>query len=647
MALIDLDAPGKELLLMGNEAIARGALEAGVHVCTGYPGTPSTEIIETLAAVAKSRNLYVEWSVNEKVALEVATAAAFSGLRAISAMKQNGLNVASDFLVPLSMMGIKGGLLVVTCDDPSAHSSSTEEDTRLFAKIMDLPLLEPSTFQEAKEMTHWAFELSETIQNVCMLRGVTRISHARGNVKLGPLPRLGPQKAFFDKSRPRLTTPVSPRHADLHKKLAQMDRFFSSSPFNRYRGPQRPQVLIITCGSGWLYSQEAVQLTGLKDSVGILKIGTTWPLPAKLIGKHLAVSDRILFVEEVDPFLEGSVKELAAEFAPKVGRKRFFGRKSEHIPVFGEMTTDRVIEALKRILHVKYQSRPRKYEARAKEISEEILPGRAMTFCPGCPHRASYWSIKNVLQLDNRQGFVTGDIGCYALGRTSAGYAILKTHGAMGSGTGLAGGFGKLGRFGFDQSVISVCGDSTFFHAAMPALVNAHYNKSNLVMVILDNSATAMTGFQPHPGVGLNAMAEVTAPIDIETVCRSFGAKVDVGDPFDLTGTKQKLLQALEDPDGAKVLILRHKCAMIQVKEEKPPYRVQVNPELCIGEDCGCDRLCTRLFKCPGLIWDQKTSIAKIDEVLCVGCGVCADICPEGAILKKENSLHEADARAE
>jgi indolepyruvate ferredoxin oxidoreductase, alpha subunit len=636
MAKIDLDEPGKELLLMGNEAIARGALEAGVQVATAYPGTPSTDIIENLAAVAQARGLYVEWSVNEKVALEVATSAAFCGMRALCAMKQNGLNVSSDFLFSLSMMGIDGGLVLVTCDDPSAHSSSNEQDSRLYARMADLPLLEPSTFQEAKEMTQWAFTLSEEIKNVCLLRGVTRTSHARGNVKLGPLPAPRGDKVHFDKSRQRLTQPVFEKHDRLHKNLARLSEIFSSSPFNQYQGPARPKVLIMTCGSGWLYSQEAVELMGLTDTVGILKIGTSWPLPKQLILENLKKADQILFVEEVDPFLEGNVKELAAESLREIGGKDFYGRKSEHIPGFGELTPDRIMDALVKILQVEYAPRPPQYEARAKEIAATMLPVRAISFCAGCPHRASFWVIKNALQLDNREGFVTGDIGCYALARGPGGYRVGKTHGAMGSATGLASGFGKLSSFGFDQPVIAMCGDSTFFHAAMPALVNVGYNKSSMVMVIVDNSATAMTGFQPHPGVGRNAMGEEVTPIHIENVCRAFGAKVEVTDPFDMPGTREKLLQALEDPVGAKVLIMRRKCAMLRSKEEKPPYRMQIDPQKCIGEECGCNRVCTRVFKCPGLYWDAPGAKSRIDEATCIGCGVCADICPEGAILKEE-----------
>ncbi|MGB9700821.1 MAG: thiamine pyrophosphate-dependent enzyme [Thermodesulfobacteriota bacterium] len=636
MSIIDLDAPGKELLLMGNEAIARGALEAGVKVAAAYPGTPSTDIIENLAAVAKSRGLYVEWSINEKVALEVAAAASFSGLRALCAMKQNGLNVASDFLLTLNLVGVKGGMVLVVCDDPSSHSSNNEQDSRPYAKMADLPLLEPSTFQEAKDMTKWAFSLSEETGVVCLLRGVTRTSHARGNVVLGELPRNG-QKAFFDKSKQWLTAPVLQKHNQLHLNLDRLEEIFAQSSFNQYLGPENPSLLIITCGSGWLYSQEAVELMGLEKRVGILKIGTSWPLPTKIIIENLKRCEQVLIVEEVDPFLEGNVKEIGAHFSKEIGPKIFYGKKSGHIPHFGEMNVDRITDALGKIFNIKYQSRDEQYETSVKNLPKHLLPSRVLGFCPGCPHRASFWTIKNVLQLDNRQGFLTYDIGCYALGRGPAGYSLLRVGGAMGTGTGLASGFGKLAQHGFTQPAVAMCGDSTFFHAAMPALANACYNQANMVMIVLDNSATAMTGFQPHPGVGKNAMGEEVKPISIEEVCRAFGAKVEVTDPFDLQGTKEKLLRALADPIGAKVLIMRRPCAMVKLKEEKPPYKVKVDIEKCIGEECGCNRLCTRIFKCPGLMWDKKTGQAKIDEVICIGCGVCADICPENAIIKEEN----------
>jgi indolepyruvate ferredoxin oxidoreductase alpha subunit len=627
MSIITLDEPGKEVLLLGNEAIARGALEAGVKFCSAYPGTPSTEIVGSLAQVAKQQKIYVEWSVNEKVALEVAAAASFSGLRAICAMKQNGINVASDFLLHLNMVGVKGGLVVVTCDDPSAHSSPNEQDSRIYAKLAKLPLLEPATFQEAKDMTKWGFALSEKIGNVCMMRGVTRINHARGNVRLGEFIETDID-VHYDTTRRRLTQPVYQTHQWLEKNLRQMEEIFDTSTFNYYVGPRRPDILIITCGSGLLYSEEAVDLLGLNDSAGILKIGTTWPLPRKMLAEHLKKCERILIVEEVDPFLEGNVKEVAADVSKEIGQKVFFGKRSEHIPSVGEIDTDCVVDALARIMDKKYERRNPSYEKMVEEKGKEMVPERSMAFCSGCPHRASFWSINSALKKVKGDGFVAGDIGCYSLARGATGYFLLQTNLGMGSGTGLASGFGKLDRFKFEQPVIAVCGDSTFFHSAMPALVNGHYNRSNFILVILDNSATAMTGFQPHPGVGVNAMGDEVAPLSIEKICQAFGAKVEVTDPFDLKHTKRILLQMLNGVAGPKVLIMRRKCALL---EKDFPYRMRVDSEQCTG----CE-LCAKVFKCPGLVWDDASEKAQIDEVLCVGCGLCADVCPLAAIIREE-----------
>jgi len=636
MSVIKKDAPGANELLMGNEAIARGALEAGVKFAAAYPGNPSSEIIGSLAQVAEDLGIYVEWSVNEKVALEAASAASFSGLRALSAMKQNGVNVASDFILNLNLSGVgSGGLVLVTADDPAALSSTNEEDSRFIAKLGDLPLMEPATFQEAKDMTRFAFELSESINSLVVVRSVSRISHARGNVILGELPQ-EQKKARFDTSKIFIPVAAPLRHLALHLKLKKVQEKYESSPFNWYRGPDKPELLLITSGSGWFYSLEAVNTLNLKDKVGILKIGTTWPLPPKLLAKHLAGTKRVLFVEEVDPFLENNVKELAAEWSPEIGSWTFFGKSSGHVNPFGEINPDLIINALAKAMDRPYTPREPGYGARALEMTKALVPTRDLGFCAGCPHRATFWAIKTALKLDARGGFVTGDIGCYSIGLGPAGFYQLKTMHAMGSGTGIATGLGQLQKFGFDQPVLSVCGDSTFFHAAIPALINGVYNKSNFVLVVLDNSATAMTGFQPHPGVGWNAMGDPVTPVDIETACRSFGAKVEVADPFDLPATREKVLRALEDPAGAKVIIMRRKCQMLRGKDERPPWRVWVDAEKCIGEDCGCDRACTRVFKCPGLIWDGKSGKSRVDEVICVGCGVCADICPEGAIRKEE-----------
>jgi indolepyruvate ferredoxin oxidoreductase alpha subunit len=628
-------------LLMGNDAIARGALEAGVSVASGYPGTPSSEIIESLSRIARKRNLYIEWSANEKVALEVAAAASFANLRSLCAMKQNGVNVASDFLLHLGLSGTRGGLVLVTCDDPGALSSSNEGESRHFAKMYEIPLLEPGDFQEAKDMTKWAFQLSEEIKNVVVVRSVTRVSHASGNVRLGKLPESERHAEFqYDgltsnaDTGPAESTPVGIKHALQQEKLKRTREIFEESPFNTYVGPEKPELLIITSSAGNLYSMEAIFSLGIEHRVGLIKLGTTWPLPPRLLKKYLLMTDKILIVEEVLPFLEDNVKILAAEQAKEIGLKTFYGKNDGTIPMVGELSPDLVILALSKVLGIDYTAMPPEYERKFQSPAFNTIPDRDRTFCPGCPHRASFWSIHNALQMDNRKGFVCGDIGCYAMGRLPCGFSTTKTLHAMGSGAGLASGFGKLAQFGMDQPVLAVCGDSTFFHAVIPALINAVHHKSNITLVVLDNSGTAMTGFQPHPGLTIDAMGDEVPSIDIAKVCEAIGARVEIKDPFDLEETR-KMVNQLIDDEGVKVLILQHPCALSPESKHEKTYEVRVDETLCLGENCGCNRLCTRIFRCPGLVWDIEKRKARIDKVICVGCGVCSSVCPVEAIKRE------------
>ena len=634
MSILSKDSPGEKTLLMGNEAIARGAIEAGVQVCAAYPGNPSSEIIGSLSQVAGELGIYVEWSVNEKVALEVATSASFAGLRGLTAMKQNGLNVASDFLFNLNLTGSRGGLVVVVCDDPSALSSTNEEDSRLYAKMCNLPLLEPSTVQEAKMMTQWAFDLSEDLGLPCLIRSVTRLSHARGNVELGSIPKNRPIPKF-DTSCPIIPQPVMETHKALHNKIRTCQDRFEESPFNLYYGPKRPDLLVVTCGPGWMYVREALVNLGAENRTGIVKLATTWPLPKAFLTEHLNKANRILFVEEVDPFLENNIKEFCAQSADELGVKTFLGKASGNLPNIGEINPDIVTRAIQQVLDEPYEPRSPQYAREAEEAVSQLVPLRELGFCAGCPHRATYWSVKNALAMDGRDGIVLGDIGCYTLGVRPAGFSQVKTCHAMGSGIGLANGFGHLEKFGLNQPVLTVCGDSTFYHAAIPALVNARYNQSNFLMLILDNSATAMTGFQPHPGTGRTATGTEVPVIDIEALCKALGARVQVKNPFDVQDTTETIYKLLQDQDGINVLILRQECALIRAKRQNALYKVRVNQERCIGQECGCNRRCTRIFKCPGLIWDTAKGKAQIDEAICTGCGVCAEICPQSAILKE------------
>ncbi len=639
-----LSPAGAKVLFMGNEAIARGALEAGISVAAGYPGTPSSEVIERLAGVAQERKLYVEWSVNEKVALEVAAAASFAGLRSICVMKQNGVNVASDFLLHLTASGTRGGLVLVTCEDPGALSSVNEGESRYFARMLEIPLLEPSNFQEAKDLTKWAFELSEAIGNVVMLRSVTRMSHASGNVICGKLP-VKTREAKFDydgsvmdsQTGPMISTPVVAKHALHQKKLKDVEALFEKSPFNKYVGPAKPQLLIITSSACFLYASEALSMLNLQKRVGILNLSCTLPLPPKLLKKYLRLTNKIMIVEEVLPFLEETVKVLAAGMFAQIGGKTFYGKIDETLPSFGELNPDIVAGALTKIFKIKRKSLPVAYTKELQKAAA-IVPAREMTFCAGCPHRASFWNISNAIALDGREGFVCGDIGCYAMAALfpATGYYTTPTLHSMGSGTGLASGFAKLDVFGMNKPILAVCGDSTFYHAVIPALINAQHNRADITFVVMDNAGTAMTGFQPHPGLPTSALKEVVPAVEIAAICKAIGAKVIISDPFDLAATSKILTTFMAEKGSVKVLILRQACALSPEKKGKKIFDVKVNEDLCMGDSCGCNRLCTRIFRCPALTWDRIKKKAAVDEVICAGCGVCYSICPQKAITKTE-----------
>ncbi|MBW2366599.1 MAG: 4Fe-4S binding protein [Deltaproteobacteria bacterium] len=646
MTVIAQQQIGARHLLMGNEAITRGALEAGVSVAAGYPGTPSSEIITELAKVAKKRNLYVEWSVNEKVALEVAAAGSFAELRSMCVMKQVGVNVAADFLLHLALYGTRGGMVLVMCEDPGGLSSSNEGDARHYAKMMEFPLIEPGDFQEAKDMTRWAFELSEEIRNVVMVRSVTRLSHASGNVVFGDLPadtasaRFNYEGSFLEQMEgPVITVPVLLEflHQRQQGKLKKAAEIFETSPFNTYNGPDAPELLVITSSAGNLYSREAIQMLGANDRVGVLKLGTTWPLPSGLLEKYLSRTNKVLVVEEGLSFMEDNLRSLAMGLAGRIGVKTFHGKIDGSLPTIGELNPDIVASSLAKILGCELVTRQADYVSKVNDtIPFGGIPERDMAFCPGCPHRASFWSINNAMAMDNRKGFVCGDIGCYTLGLGPSGFFTLKTNHSMGSGAGVAGGFAKLTQFGMNQPVVAVCGDGTFFHSVIPALVNAVHNQSPITLVVLDNSGTAMTGFQTHPGLPMNVRKEAAPAVDIPAVCEAIGARVKICDPFDIDDTRETLLSLLKATDGVNVLVLRQVCALSPEKKGKKQYEVSVDESRCLGETCGCNRLCTRVFKCPGLIWDPVDQKAHIDEVLCSGCGVCASVCPSGAIQTKE-----------
>ena len=328
---------------------------------------------------------------------------------------------------------------------------------------------------------------------------------------------------------------------------------------------------------------------------------------------------------------------LAAAMAEKTGVKTFFGKYDGTLPAAGELNPDIVADAIGGIMKVRRKKPSASYLSEIKK-AVSLIPAREQTFCAGCPHRASFWNIRRAIALDGREGFVCGDIGCYSMAALSpaTGYHTMPTLHSMGSGTGLAGGFAKLSAFGLDKPILAVCGDSTFYHAVIPALINAQHNRADITFIVLDNAGTAMTGFQPHPGLTMSALGETVPAVDIAAVCRGIGAKVAIADPFDIDTTTKILTGYLAQKGEVKVLILRQACALSPEKKGKKTFDVRVNEELCLGDACGCNRLCTRVFRCPALTWDKDKKKAVVDEVICAGCGVCVSICPQKAIEKAQ-----------
>lgn len=680
-SIIVEDMVDKRVLLMGNEAIARGAIEAGVEVMAAYPGTPSSEIGETLAEIADEFGFYVEWSTNEKVAFEVAAGASLIGARSMVAMKNAGLNVAMDTFMTLPYTGIKGSMVVVVADDPNAHYSSTEQDTRIAAKYAEILCFEPMDQQEAKEMTKEAFLLSEKFSLPVFLRSVTRISHASGDVTLGSIRRsrskLGFNKHWKLPYRWAVYGPpsVAARHAWLHQQLPAIRAEAEKSPFNRLfyvgsegsirpwgTGEPRSKLAVIASGIGTCYALEALGRLGLDYEVPFLKIGTPFPLPAEKVCTLLKSAENVLIVEEGDPVVEEQVRALvgSAGFSVRilgktVGRHYLVCDRTDPegcvepglLPPYGEINSDKVSSAIRKILaalgEVHEGREDLGYEAR--EGLRDLIAPRSSTLCAGCPHLGSYFALREALRRDRGVHIINGDIGCYEQGgygifsremkgdssdskryRISSPYEILDTTHVMGSGIGLAMGQAQAGYS--DGKIVAVAGDSTFFHAALPALVNAAYTKANITFLVLDNSWTCMTGHQPSPTTGVDAIGKETTAISIEHVVRSVGINsIAVVDAYNIAQAKEAIEAALEY-EGPAVVVLRRECAL-QVQRRtrrRGPATTHVDKAKCTG----C-RICVELG-CPAITYDSKARKAGIDEILCVDCGLCPQVCPQNAI---------------
>jgi indolepyruvate ferredoxin oxidoreductase alpha subunit len=584
-------------ILSGNEAIARGAFEAGCLVACAYPGTPSTEILENTLSY---KEINSSWAPNEKVALEVAIGASFGGGRALCTMKHVGVNVAADPLFTLAYTGVRGGLVLVVADDPEMHSSQNEQDSRNYARFAKVPMLEPSDSQECKEFTRLAFQLSEQYDTPVMLRSCTRISHGKSIVELGervtglPQPKLerNPAKLVMLPGNARL------RHPLVEKCLLDLSEAGSGMSINRLE-LRDTSIGIITSGVCYQYVREVL------PNASTLKLGLVHPLPQSLIREFAARVDKVYVVEELDPFIELQVKAMGIDAIGK-----------EIISLCGEMTPGRVRSAF---------GLPQPSAA----LPAENLPGRPPNMCPGCPHRGVFYALNQL------KAYVTGDIGCYTLGFMPP-LSAMDTCVCMGASIGMATGVTKVVSDAEKKKVVAVIGDSTFLHTGINGLMDMVYNNSPATVVILDNSITAMTGRQDNPATGFTLMGDPAHAINIPLLCKALGVKhIRVINPLDLEETRRVLAEEMERPETS-VVITNKPCVLIKredIFQKGPLYAVDV--EKCTG----C-RACLKIG-CPAIEWrpaadGSRKGKARIDPLLCTGCDVCRQLCAFDAIGSKK-----------
>ena len=605
---------GGARLLLGNEAIAQGLFEAGCRVATAYPGTPSTEILEALAAYGAA-DLHVEWSVNEKVALEVAVAGSYSGLRTATIMKQVGLNVASDPLMSLAYTGVAGGLLIVVADDPGPHSSQTEQDTRALAMAAGVPVLDPMTPEESREMVDLGFRLSEKYGIPVILRPVLRVCHSRAAIQ-APGSRPEPGTAGFRKDPDRWAATPKHRYV-LHGKLNEKIRAIASDPLSlrTYRYPVHdsgmPSSAIVASGVPAAYAADVIRRRGLADRLRLISVGLPFPLNPERVCSMLGEVETTLILEETGPVMETVL----------AGCLNISGRLDGTIPSEGEMTPDLVDFAIRNLVGVSRTS----IEARgAKDYfhrSEREGVGSPPTLCAGCSHRSSFWALKKAMP----GGIYTGDIGCYTLGIA---LGAVDTVLCMGASISQASGF----FWAYGQSddskpaIAAVIGDSTFYHSGIPALVNAVQQGAAFVVLVLDNGTTAMTGGQPTPGTGTLACGENGKQVPLEGIIAGCGvSKLWITDPMDYNGLVGDIRAAADAAACGEmaVVICRSPCVLrIDGRQGGVPV---IDPDVCNG----C-RVCTDRFGCPAIVWGPKGPIIIADR--CPGCGVCLHVCSPGAI---------------
>ena len=598
--------------LMGNQAIALGALAAGVRLVAGYPGTPSTEVLET---VAKNRqeNTYVEWSVNEKSAMEVGAGAAYTGARTMVTMKQVGLNVAADPLMSLEYIGVKGGMVILVADDPGPISSQTEQDTRHFARFSKLPCFDPSTVQEAYDMVQDAFEYSEKYGTPVFFRSTTRVSHGYASIQIKDVEEyknVEPEGFVKDTKRwvifPKLSYQA---HINIEARNEELTKVFSKYKRNLLIPAEDDckelKKGIATGGFNYTYVTEAMANLGqLRE----LKVSTPHPFPEQLAVEFLTGLEEVLCIEELDPVIERELIYIAGKYHLPV---KILGKLSHHVKNSGENTRDSVLADIAAFMGRQLPEQGENGQA----VPAPELPVRPPVLCAGCPHRASFYAVKKAMQ--GRKTIFCGDIGCYTMGNAMP-LDMVDTCLCMGAGLGIAQGVGHIEP---DTSCFAFVGDSTFFAAAIPGVVNAVYNQAEMTLVVLDNSTTAMTGHQPHPGTGHTMMGEVVAKVNIEAVLQGIGVTaVETVNPLDLDKSIE-VVRKMAGLPGVKAIIFKYPCIAIT----KPEGKMAVDIDKCVG----C-RKCIREIGCPGLI--IKDGQVTIDESLCTGCGLCSQICPFEAI---------------
>ena len=617
------EGPGKAFMLC-NEAIVRGALEADVKLVSAYPGSPTTEILDTFSEVSPKFDLKMEIASNEKVALETCAGAAMVGLRSISSMKSVGMNVASDSFFSLSYTGVKGGMVIVMADDPQAHSSQTEQDGRPFGPNAYVPMLEPSDPEEAKRMVKMAFDLSEKYSVPVLMRTTTRVSHQSGIVTLDRMERKPFVKLSWTHPPGRyVTVAESARQFKLAllERSKRIEEEFNKSELNQVTDTGS-EMGIITSGAGYNYAVDATKLLGINPS--ILKLGTTYPLPKRLIGEFLKKLKTVIIVEELSPYLELHVTAIAKDANPAV---KIFGKWTGHFSEALEYNPNIVADGIGKIVG---KTPPVDYEKTLERATElkKGLAERWPTFCPGCPHRATLYALRQATK--GTKHILSTDIGCYSmsfLDPINYGDSLLS----MGACLGVAAGM----QYGAQEKVVAMIGDSTFFHAGLPGLVNAIHHNDDFTLVILDNEVTAMTGQQPHATRDYNAGGKPAKPLVIEDVIKGMGlTDITIVDPYQVKQAIPAMKDALSRK-GPNVIISRRACALYSDRNKrKRGETIQTNK--VDKEVCKKPYTCIRGFHCPAISIDDEDRKAFITKELCDRCDVCAKLCPFGSIRLRE-----------